>query len=104
MAEARHWSISFDTEDPSAVPYFNWDAPMTNAEVHRALGSGSEDDKLFWTARVMAEAKYEDVWRYLSLRRDVLPRWDHLRRHRLGRMQAFWTYLIEGWRRDGIIP
>jgi hypothetical protein len=73
-----------------------------NADVRRALAVGSEDDKLFWVARIMAEARYDDGWSYLSLRDDVLPRWERLRR-RLGRRQAFWEFLIARWRRDGLI-
>ena len=49
---------SLDVESPDAVPYFNWDAPVTNAEIRRALADGSEDDKLFWTARILSEARY----------------------------------------------
>jgi hypothetical protein len=93
---------SLDVESPDAVPYFNWDAPVTNAEIRRALADGSEDDKLFWTARILSEARYADVWKYLSLSRDVLPRYPRLDR-RLGRKQQFWEYLIRGWQRDGLI-
>ena len=39
--------ISLDTSSADAVPYFNWDAPVTNAAVRRALADGTEDDKLF---------------------------------------------------------
>jgi hypothetical protein len=42
--------------------------------VRRVLTEGSEDDKVFSSARIMREARYEDVWKYVSLRRDVLPR------------------------------
>ena len=75
--------ITADTERPDTVPYFNWDAPVTNSEVRRALREGTDDERLFWTARILSEARYGDVWRYLSLSRDVLPHWDRLRR-RLG--------------------
>lgn len=91
-----------ETERPDAVPYFNWDAPVTNEQVRKALAEGSEDDRLFWTARIMREAQYLDVWKYVSLRRDVLPRWERLR-PRLGRRRSFWEFLIESWRRDGLI-
>ncbi|HKY34305.1 MAG TPA: hypothetical protein VJN18_00065 [Polyangiaceae bacterium] len=94
---------SLDLVSPAAVPYFNWDAPVTNAEVRSALGSGSEDVKLFWIARILREARYPDVWQYLSLTKDVLPRWDVLRA-RLGRQRPFWEYLITGWRHDGLVP
>lgn len=91
-----------DTESPDAVPYFNWDAPITNAEVRRRLREGDEDAKVFWIARIMSEAVYADVWKYVSLRRDVLPRWSQLRRI-LGRRRPFWEFLIDGWHRDGLL-
>ncbi|MBN9165696.1 MAG: hypothetical protein BGO98_10995 [Myxococcales bacterium 68-20] len=96
------WNISLDTSDADAVPYFNWDAPVTNGAVRRALADGTEDDKLFWTARILREARYPDVWSYLRLRRDVLPRWDRLR-PQLGRRRPFWEFLIGRWRDDGLI-
>lgn len=102
MSPSTPQDPSLDLESPDAVPYFNWDAPVTNAEIRRALAVGSEDEKLFWTARILSEARYPDVWRYLSLTRDVLPRYPRLER-RLGRKQAFWDYLISGWQHDGLI-
>lgn len=94
--------ISFDLDDPDAVPYFNWDAPVTNAVVRKALADGNEEDKIFWIARILREARYPDVWKYVKLRRDVLPRWDALVT-RLGRQKAFWQFLIGSWRSDGLI-
>jgi hypothetical protein len=96
------WQISMDTEDPAAVPYFNWDAPVTNGDLRRTLREGTEEDRLYWIGRILREAQYWDVWRYISLRRDLVPRWDALR-NRLGRRRAFWEFLIEGWRQDGIL-
>lgn len=96
------WQLSRDLQDPTAVPYLNWDAPVTNGEVRSALRSGREDDQLYWTARILREARYADVWAYLSLRRDVLPRWNRLL-PMLGRRRAFWEFLVERWRRDGLL-
>lgn len=67
-----------------ACPYFTWDAPVTNAAIRRALTEGSPEERLHWMARILREARYEDVWAYVSLRRDVLPNWEPLRA-RLGR-------------------
>lgn len=96
------WRISLDTRGAGAIPYFNWDAPVTNAEVRRALADGTEEDKVYWAARILREARYPDVWEYLSLRRDVLPRWERLR-PQLGRQRPFWEFLIGQWRQHGLI-
>lgn len=85
-----------------AVPYFNWDGPVTEAEVRRALREGTEDDRIFWIARILREAAYRDVWTFVSLRRDVLPRWEALR-PKLGRQRAFWEFLIGEWLRRGLV-
>lgn len=95
-------AIALDTETPSAVPYFNWDAPVTNAEVRETLAAGTEDERLFWIARIMTEARYADVWKYVSLRDDVLPRWERLR-GMLGRNREKWEFLVGRWRADGLI-
>lgn len=94
--------ISMDVESPDSVPYFNWDSPVTNAQVRKALSDGTEDDKVYWIARVMREARYEDVWRYVSLRNDVLPRW-HAIEPQLGRWKDKWRFLIESWRARGLV-
>ena len=94
--------ITMDLERPDAVPYFNWDAPVTNAAVRHAIASGTEDDKVFWIAKIMREARYEDVWKFVSLRRDVVPRWSTIEPH-LGRAQSKWRFLIEGWKARGLI-
>lgn len=96
------WRLSLDTTTADAIPYFNWDAPVTNAAVRRALSEGTEDDKIYWMARILREARYADVWSYLNLRNDVLPRWDRLR-SQLGRQRAFWEFLIGHWRDHELI-
>lgn len=50
----------------------------------------------------MREARYQDVFRLIRLR-DVLALLPRIERH-LGRSRAFWTWLIEGWRADGLVP
>lgn len=99
---AAPWQLSRDVCADHVVPYFNWDSAVTNAEVRRALREGTREDQLFWAARILREAQYADVWEYLSLRRDVLPRWEQLRGS-LGRRRPFWEFLIDRWRGDGLI-
>jgi hypothetical protein len=93
---------SLDLDSPDAVPYFAWDRPATNAEIRAALAGPDPVERLHWMARILAEARVPDVWRYLSLRDDVLPEWEVLR-GRLGRRRGLWEYLIEGWRADGLL-
>jgi hypothetical protein len=83
------------------VPYFNWDAPVANRVVRQALSAGPEEDRLYWMARIMREARYDDVWAYVSLA-EVLQRHEAVR-PLLGRRRAFWDFLIAAWREQGVV-
>jgi hypothetical protein len=86
----------------SQKPYFLWDVPIGEAELRERLHDGDPDTRAQWEARIMREARFDDVWRYVSLD-DVLRDWKHIQRH-LGRQRAFWEFLIQGWRDDGLLP
>jgi hypothetical protein len=94
--------LSRNIEDADARPYFLWDEDVSVGELRRHLAS--EDARLrgLWQARVMREARYQDVWKFLRLR-DVLSNFERIEPH-LGRMRAFWNWLIDGWRKDGLLP
>ncbi|OGK15995.1 hypothetical protein A2690_00895 [Candidatus Roizmanbacteria bacterium RIFCSPHIGHO2_01_FULL_39_12b] len=49
------------------VPYFLWDYDLNEKEVKAGLKSGSDSTRLFLIARILESAKYEDIWRYLTL-------------------------------------
>lgn len=95
-------TLSIDVEDDDAQPYFVWDEALTYGELRRLLATGDEEQRALWAARVMREARYRDVWRLLRLS-DVLALLPRIEPH-LGRSRAFWTWLIEGWRADGLLP
>jgi hypothetical protein len=86
------------------VPYFLWsdDDQVTEAELREHLRAPDARERALWEARVMREARYGDVWKYLALD-DVLRDWELIERH-LGRMRAFWQFLLKGWRDDGLLP
>jgi hypothetical protein len=94
--------LSFDVSADEARPYFLWDTQMSAGELRRRLREGDEDERLLWVGRIMREARYQDVWKFLTLD-DVLAHWDRLR-GRLGRMNPFWEFLIRSWREHGLIP
>ena len=52
-------------------------------------------------AKLLREARDIDVWAFVTPEHvaAALP----AIRHRLGRRRAFWEFLIEGWREDGIL-
>ena len=81
-------------------PYFLWDEDVSIAELRAALAEpGPRRDRLL--GKMLREARDIDVWAFVTpaeVARD-LPR---LQR-RVGRRLGFWTFLIEGWRRDGLL-
>jgi hypothetical protein len=48
-------------------PYFLWDYDLTEADVRRILGEGDTSETLWLAARILESARYEDVWKYLTL-------------------------------------
>jgi hypothetical protein len=93
--------LSSDLDRDDAQPYFIWDLPLTVADLRRYLAHPDPDTRALWMARVMREARYPDVWRFLSLE-SILAAWPRIERH-LGRRRRFWEFLIAGWRHDGLI-
>ena len=93
--------LSTDLDDPEAYPYFLWDDPMTNRQIHDFLSSASEPERHRLLAKILREARDPDVWTYTTPH-DVARLWPQLERH-LGRRRAFWKYLLGRWADFGII-
>ena len=83
-------------------PYFLWDVPITDAQFRERLRDPDPRIRAQWEGRVMREARPGEVWQYLTLD-EVLRDWKYLYKH-LGRRRAFWDYLLDSWRRDGLLP
>jgi hypothetical protein len=92
-------SHDFDRDD--AQPYFVWDVPVTVGELRRLLRHPDRRTRAMWVARVMREARYQDVWKFVTLA-EIVDLYPDLRRH-LGRARPMWDFLIEGWRADGLL-
>ena len=97
--DVRPLSTELGRDD--AQPYFIWDIPLTVKELRRHLADPNRETRALWMARVMREARYPDVWRFVSLD-EVLQLWPSIQRH-LGRRRRFWQFLIDGWTEDGLI-
>jgi hypothetical protein len=82
-------------------PYFLWDLDVSEADLRERLRASDPQIRAQWQARVMREARFADVWRYVSLE-EVVRDWSWIRGH-LGRSRAFWEFLLEGWRARGLL-
>ena len=50
----EHAALSSDLDDPSAVPYFLWDEPMTVAELRTRLRTTSRPERTRLLAKIQA--------------------------------------------------
>jgi len=90
-----------DLDREDGRPYFVWEEPITVGELRRLLRDGDQEERLRWTARILRDARFEDVWRFLTAK-EVARAFEALR-PRLGRRAAFWAWMLDRWRADGLL-
>jgi hypothetical protein len=98
---AARATLSTDLDDPSSVPYFLWDEPMTVEELRRRLASASPSERTRLLAKTLREAKDTDAWHFTTPR-NLVDKWPKLA-PRLGRRRAFWEFLLDAWKRQGLL-
>jgi hypothetical protein len=94
-------SLSTDMDNPESIPYFLWDEPMTVAEFRHRLQTASMAERVRLLAKLMREARDTDVWKFTSPA-EIWQRWSVVASH-LGRRRDFWEFLLNRWRREGLI-
>jgi hypothetical protein len=82
-------------------PDFLWDEPLTRDDLKKLLDGRNEDERLYYTAKILREARFEEVWDYVSPM-FLASHWEKLRR-RLGRKKRFWEFFYTTWREHGLI-
>ena len=94
--------LGTDLADPETRPWFLWDEDLSVRELREILADRRHPRWVELAARVMREARDDQVWLFLApaqvaaCYQDIAPR--------LGRRRAFWDYLLGAWRRHGLIP
>ncbi|KKU27758.1 MAG: hypothetical protein UX80_C0017G0005 [Candidatus Amesbacteria bacterium GW2011_GWA2_47_11b] len=48
-------------------PYFLWDYDLTERGVREVLRGSNQTDKIWMLSRILESARFEDVWKYISL-------------------------------------
>ena len=93
--------LTVDLAQRDARPYFLWNEDLTVEELEERLAGDDQDERLRLLAVLLREARDIDVWHFVTPEdvAEVLPRVAY----RLGRRRAFWEFLIDGWREDGIL-
>ena len=82
-------------------PNFLWDEPLTRGDLKKLLDGGNEEERLYYAAKILREARFEEVWDYLTPM-FLASHWEGLRR-RLGRKKRFWEFFYATWREHGLI-
>ena len=85
--------------DAQGRPYFLWDSDMTLARFEELLREGDEELRAYLVAKLMRQAKPDDVFTFVKLR-EIRALWPRLE-GRLGRSEAFWRWWLERW---GVLP
>ena len=93
--------LSSNLTDEDKRPYFLWDEDISLREFKERLRGPDPTDRLHILAKLLREARDIDVWMFITPQEaaDALP----LLTRKLGRRQDFWHFLIEGFRRHGVI-
>jgi len=87
--------------EPTDRPNFLWDEPLTRGDLKKLLDGQNEEECVYYAAKILREARFEEVWDYLSPT-FLASHWERLRR-RLGRKQRFWEFFYATWREHGLI-
>lgn len=81
--------------------YFLWDEDVSIAELRAVLAGPDGPVRERLLGKMLREARDVDVWAFVTPT-EVARMLEPLRR-RLGRRYAFWKFLIDGWRSDGLL-
>jgi hypothetical protein len=93
--------LSVDLSQKSLRPYFLWDEDLSVDDLKERLRGKDRDERLRLLGKMLREARDIDVWEFVTPA-EVAEALSAVR-HRLGRRRAFWEFLIEGWRADGLL-
>lgn len=77
----------------NARPYFFWDYEITNEQIRQILQSGTLSEKAWVISRILQYAKWEDIWRYLTVN-DIRQNFANLH-FRRAQDRALWAYALE---------
>jgi hypothetical protein len=93
--------LTRDFSQSEKIPYFLWDRKITVAQLRAALESGDDSERIPLLAHLLREARPDEVWEFVSPH-TVAGEWPKLA-PRLGRRHDFWAWLLEEWRRLGLL-
>ena len=100
-AIVKNLKLSADITDPTAIPYFLWDEPMSVAQLKEKLSSASRPERIRLLGKILREARDTDVWKFTNPD-EIRQLWSELYLH-LGRRRSFWEFLLKRWQIEGFL-
>ena len=88
-------------QDKTDRPDFLWDEPLSRSDLKQLLDGADEEERIYYAAKILREARFEEVWDYISPA-FLSSHWGKLRGI-LGRRKEFWEFFYVTWRRHGLI-
>jgi hypothetical protein len=82
--------------------YFLSDLRWTIGEVKRHLREAPESQRIDLLANILREARTDEAWHFTTPT-EIAGLWSRLE-PRLGRRRAHWRFLLDAWRRLGLLP
>jgi hypothetical protein len=77
-----------------------WDCDVTEEQFRSALATDDPDLRAYWLAKLMRQAKPDEVFLYVSLA-EIREMWDRVRPI-LGNERDLWTFLLGRWEAAGV--
>jgi hypothetical protein len=80
-------------------PYFIWDYDLTEEDVRKILRGPDEDQRAWVVARLLEAARYEDIWKYISLGqlREIFPKLKLK-----SQVRAAWEFAMSVWIQESV--
>jgi hypothetical protein len=75
--------------------YFFWDYDITEADLRAILQGENEVEKAWAITRLLEAARWEDIWRFITLE-DLLANFERLR-FRFAHDREMWAYALQHW-------
>ncbi len=88
------YNTHMNTNTQLKRPYFLWDYDLTDGDVRRILAGDNETERQWMMGRILTNARYEDVWKYLRVS-DIVHEFPYLRMRR--EVKEAWRYAFTVW-------
>ena len=86
-------------KSPGALPrhrlYFFWDYDLSERDIRRIVRQGDPAEKAWVITRILEYAKWDDIWRYLTLA-DIRYNFERLS-FRRAQDRELWAYALDRW-------